>query len=98
MARGEPVEVTPFEALAPFLALAVVAAAVWLVVLLWAVGRGLRRGIPRSCWFGHKWTQDPQSELWRCARCPAIQDPCRNCGGQHDPNAIVVCSVTRRAW
>lgn len=44
----------------------------------------------------HRWVQSLTRMQWWCARCGQSPSACRNCGGQHDPNALViVCSVHR---
>lgn len=49
------------------------------------------------CWIGlHKWIYRGP-EVWRCRRCHIRSPKCDNCGDWHNPNAIVVCTVTR-SW
>jgi len=42
----------------------------------------------------HRWGQT-SSGSWQCQRCRRVAPDCDNCGGQHNPNKIVICSVTR---
>jgi hypothetical protein len=51
----------------------------------------MRRSL--RCWLGfHQWIEDSEGD-WLCARCATLGPVCRNCGGRHDPTAIVVCTV-----
>lgn len=46
-------------------------------------------------WHRHRGLSDGRETTYPCTRCGAEPGPCRNCGGQHDPNAFTICSVTR---
>ena len=86
-----------WEAVAPLVAVVCLILAAWVTIGLFAVVRGLTKRVPMRCWFGHRWTNHGGrwSPDWRCDRCPTVPPACSNCGGQHNPNAFTVCSVTR---
>lgn len=94
LAKGDPV--TLWEAISPFVALIV---AVLLFVVVLFVGmcvHGMVKRDPWRCWPGHDWKPvDDWAEVWACSRCEKPAPVCRNCGHQHDPDAWVLCSVTR---
>ena len=44
----------------------------------------------------HRWKGDAWREDWQCERCQSQPKVCTNCGGRHDPTALlVICRVTR---
>lgn len=45
----------------------------------------------------HDWHNDSTwGDDWRCTRCDKTPKRCRNCGGQHNPNAsLIICTVHR---
>lgn len=89
LAKGDPV--SAWEALSPYVALLLAALILWLVALLALCVVGLVRRDPWRCWAGHKWVNagDRWDAAWSCSRCEKPAPVCRNCGHQHDPDAIV---------
>lgn len=94
LAKGEPV--TAWQVLMPWVALLLAAVILFVVGFLVMCLIGAVRGDPWRCWVGHDWRPaDDWAERWACSRCGKPAPECRNCGHQHDPDAWVICSVTR---
>jgi hypothetical protein len=49
------------------------------------------------CLLGHDWSGSGWTdwEPYTCDRCDAESKACGNCGRFHNPQAIVICTVTR---